>query len=478
MLNKENIIFVLGVILLIVVLIIFQLFVFSKGFYSISADEAGHTLEGFWWFKGQNNIYSVWLPFQKILYGISFHIHYNLFSVPRILSSIFGILTLLSLIFLTKELFQNKIVSVLSGFLASIFYGVVIFSVIPLSEIYFFFFVIASLALLFHWIRTKREFSLWAGIIFSSVGTTTRYEAWIFSFLIFAVITIKIYSINKTLKNHIFRIIGMMILLFSFPLYWIYLSFVVTIQPTGFIEVVVERYNPGGLLTEIRNNVLYQFITINTSCLNILGLITIIFYYKKDSSIKTYAFLFLSTLLVVGIVTFFSKAMPSHNSWRLATIWSILFIPFTAQWLYILLSDERKYFKFNSIVFFIILTLFFYNQTLHYIKESYMNKEDIIIGEYLNNKLSYMNPSSKIFIERDKWRYSSLLITSQIPDRFITDKELFNNSILTSSKDLLIELKRYNIEYLIFRTNGQLIKYFKSLQKVKKFENWTIYKFH
>ena len=101
MLNKENLIFILGVILLIVVLIIFQLFVFSKGFYSISADEAGHTLEGFWWFKGQNNIYSVWLPFQKILYGISFHIHYNLFSVPRILSSIFGILTLLSLIFLT-----------------------------------------------------------------------------------------------------------------------------------------------------------------------------------------------------------------------------------------------------------------------------------------------------------------------------------------------------------------------------------------
>lgn len=351
MLNKEKIIFVSSLILIIIVLIVFQIFLLSKGFYSISADEAGHTLEGFWWYKGQMNIFSVWLPFQKILYGISFHVHYNLFWIPRILSSLFGILTLLSLIFLTNELFRNKIISVLTGFLASIFYGVVIFSVIPLAEIYFFFFVITSLAFLFHWIRTKKEISLWASIIFSSLSTTTRYEAWIFSLFIFAVIVIKIYSFNKKLKSKLIKIIGIMILLFSFPLFWIYLSFTVTGQSIGFINIVVERYHTGGLLTEIRNNVLYKFLIINTSSLNILGLMAIIFFYKKESKVRTYVFLFLLTLLVMSIVTFISKAMPTHNSWRLASIWSILLLPFTARWLYIFFIDEKKYFRYHFLIF-------------------------------------------------------------------------------------------------------------------------------
>lgn len=107
-----------------------------------------------------------------------------------------------------------------------------------------------------------------------------------------------------------------------------------------------------------------------------------------------------------------------------------------------------------------------------------MKKEDIIVGEYLNNKLSYIDSTSKIFIEQDGWRYTSLLVTSQMPDRFITYKELIPNSVLIGTEDLIKELKGYNIEYLILKANTQLFTNFASLQEVIKFENWIIYKLH
>ena len=470
MFRKENLVFFFGIFIVIILLLISQFSVYSQGFYSIGADEAGHTLEAFQWYKGQASVFSIWLPFQKIFYGISFNIYYDLFWVPRILSSFFGILTLLSLIFLTYELFQNRIVSLIAGFLASIYYCLVIFSIIPMIEIYFFFFVITSIAFFLHWKRTNHSVSLLLTIIFLIIGTTTRYEAWIFSFSLFILIIVDIFSINGELPGKIFKTIGLFIAIFSFPMLWIYLSHNATGESTKFFYSVVERYSPGGIIAEFKNNVLYNFLITNIFSLNILGIITLIFFYNKKIEIKVYALIFLSTLLVFSIVTFITKAMPTQNSWRIASIWSIMLLPFTAQWLYLLLSDKNIYLKYNFIIFVLILIYFFTRQTLDFSKTSYMNREDLVIGRFIHNELNLKNPASRIFIEQNGWKYSSLLVTSQMPDRFIIKEGFYNQN------ELIKNYKKYNVEYLILKPGTQLVINSEDLKEVKKYHDWIIYK--
>ena len=478
MFRKENKIYFIGIFIVCVLLVISQFVLFSKGFYSLSADEAGHTLEAFEWYKGHASFFSIWLPFQKILYGLIFGIYCNLFWVPRILSSFFGLLTLLSLMFLTFELFHNKVISILAGFLGSIFPCLVIFSVIPMTEIYFFFFVISSLAFLLHWKRTKRFISLLLTIILTSLGTTARYEAWVFSAIIYLVIITDIYSSYGKLQSKFLKALGIFIILFGFPMYWIYLSYYTGGDLTSFLSSVVDRYSPGGMTAEVKNNVLYNFFSINMASLNILGILTLLNFYKKEPQKKEIVFIFFASLLSMSLITFFTKAMPTHHSWRLASIWSIMLIPFTAQWLYFLLSDESLFLKYNFILFAIILLYFFNLQTVNYSSVSFMTKEDLIIGEYINSHLKFKNPNSKIYIERNGWDYTSLLITSQQPNMFIT-KENINDSYLNLTNGGQVAKNiMFNIEYLVLRPYTQLKIDTANLKKIKEYDNWVIYKFH
>ena len=474
--GKSNVLYFLSLAGIIIVFVLFQIFLLSKEFYSISADEAGHILEGFSWYKGEASLYSIWLPFQKILYCIAFHIFYDLIWVPRILNMIFGILTLLALVSLSNELFQIKNLSIISGFLSSIFFGLVIFSLIPLTEIYLFFFVIISLAFFFKWIKSKKEIFLWLTAIAAGLSNTTRYEAWLFSFAIFIAMLYYFYAENKSFKNYSLKIVLIGSVIFSFPLFWIFLSTINSNQAAGFVNQVSEKYSQGEFLMEIKGNVAYQFLIINWTSLNILGFIPLLYLSRKDQRIKTFALIFFSTILVMVVLTFVTKAMPTHNPWRLASIWSILLIPFTAHWIYTLLTDDKKYFRLSGIILFIVLILFFYNQTMNYTDKSYVTKEDFVIGEYLEENAKFNDSNSKILIEKDGWEYSSLLITSQMPDRFITDKDFLKNnkSINKIESDSLFASN--NIEYVIARTNSQSFTNIESLKKMKKFEHWIVYK--
>lgn len=113
---------------------------------------------------------------------------------------------------------------------------------------------------------------------------------------------------------------------------------------------------------------------------------------------------------------------------------------------------------------------------MNYTDKSYVTKEDFVIGEYLEENAKFNDSNSKILIEKDGWEYSSLLITSQMPDRFITDKDFLKNnkSINKIESDSLFASN--NIEYVIARTNSQSFTNIESLKKMKKFEHWIVYK--
>lgn len=478
---KENISFYLAIAVIVFLFFIVEYNLLSKEFFALSADESGHTLEAYDWYNHNGQLFSIWLPFHKVINGIALNFHYDLLVTPRIMSGIFGLLTLLSLIILTHQLFENKIVAILTGFLATIFLPIAAFSILPLIEIYFFFFIISSVACFLLWLRNGKSTFLWLTVIFLSVGTTTRYEAWIFALFLFVIIVHHIYISNRTVSQKAILTLSIALIISAFPLYWVYLSTIANERAQGFVSIVADRYNEGKILGEIKNNALYQFLIINITSLNIIGFASLIYLTKINPSVKKYSIILFGTLLTFSVLSFVIKAMPTHNYWRIAMIWSLLLLPFTAYWLYHLLDSSNSFpvNKYGFIILFILLIYFFNSQTAQYTSFSYLTMEDINIGKFLNEIT--LKEQSKIYVMKDgsdKWRYSNFLISSQKPEYFVLGLDNFDyvsSDTISVDQKLVSEMVNLKIKFVLVPSRtivGNGLEYF---SEIKTFKKWKIY---
>lgn len=479
-LSKEDKIYYLSLPLIISLFIVSEYLLFKKGFYAISADESLHTLEAYKYFTGQSGLFSVWLPFQKVIYAAAFNFHYDLFLTPRVFSGLFGLFTMLSLIELSFQLFGNRIVSLMTGFFGAIFLPVYLFSVLPLEEIYFFFFTIFSVTFYLKWVSKDKNIYLWLSVLTSCIGTTTRYESWLFSAALFIMITFRIIGQNRPKKTKVYLVLVIAAILSIFPLYWIYLSHLHTGKITGFVSSVENLYKSPPLLTQIKNNVLFGFFKINLESLNIIGLVPLYFLFKKNPIVKHSAVIFASTLLVFAAATFILKAMPTHNHWRIAMVWSLFLLPFTSYALYFLLTkglNSNIYLAVFIFSFFLLIFLFAI-QDISYSTRSYITSGDVRVGRVMENILN--NNNSKVYINSGKtWNYSTILITSQKPDRFVTGfRKYYNprNSTLTLDDNLLSEFKKLNIDYLVLKPYIKIADGSKVPFTVIRFVFWNVYK--
>lgn len=332
-----------------IILGLFQIYLLTKGFYSISADEAGHTLDALAFYNG-SPLFGIWLPFQKVFMGLFL---FDLFWMPRIISMILGHLTLLILMRI-KEDFYTGILGALSL--------IAVFSVLPLTEIYFFFFLLLTIYLL-----TKE--SNWV-ILSTIILTSIRFEGWVFALIIGIIL---------------YQRIGLKaLIIFIFPLFWVLLSYFETGSLLGFIHQVSARKK----VFTAEDSVLYNFLLISIYSASLIG----VFYLRK-----TYALIFFSTLIIWTLATSLSGAMATHNVWRVGLIWYVLLIPLVGYFI------SRIKYKLPVIA---IIGYLFFAQSIKYSSESYTKPEDIQAGRVIS-KLE-----GKLIMPKYGWEYTNILITS------------------------------------------------------------------
>lgn len=70
-----------------------HIYLYQSGFYSISADECGRTMEAYDWFKNGRLGPSPWLPFYRLVVGLGLMAWPDLFVTPRIVGFLFGLIS-------------------------------------------------------------------------------------------------------------------------------------------------------------------------------------------------------------------------------------------------------------------------------------------------------------------------------------------------------------------------------------------------
>jgi len=364
-----------------VLLIIFQLILIDKGILSISADESGHTLNAYNYYIGKGSLWGMWLPGQQLIYTAGFMVWKDLVWMPRIVSMMFGIFTLISLMLVTKELFKDKNIIVMTGVFGSLFVGINLYSVLPLTEIYFFAFILLEIYLMLYYLRTgKKE---WLVIIVGIIATMFRYDGWVFILVVGGMMI-------KKLKYKT-------ILLFLFPVVWVMYGWIMTGDMFGFIHSVAERR------IALRNDegMIYNYILLTLESTLLAGL----FFINKN---KKYLMLYVITFIIWAIALSRTGAMPTHNVWRVPLIWNIMMIPFLA---YVVMKPKQK---ILSVVVIIIISLLFIKQTVKYI--SLPQKYILTWNEIeLGKKIQQLDGG--IIIPKMGWEYSNILVVSQRPER-------------------------------------------------------------
>ena len=162
-----------------------HLFFFSRGFYSIGWDESGRTLDAYEWAAHGTVLSRAWLPFYRISVGLGLKVFPDLFLTPRILTFLFGLATIPAAAWLAHELFQSRKTTQLTLTLSTFFSQRLALSLAPLSDIMFIFVSLVTIALFTRWLRTYGRSALLLSALFCALGSTLRFEGWIFGGAIF-----------------------------------------------------------------------------------------------------------------------------------------------------------------------------------------------------------------------------------------------------------------------------------------------------
>ena len=469
---------------------VIHLLVLLRGFYSATLDESGRTLDAYNWIRGSETLATVWLPFYKLIVGGTLLIAPDLFVTPRVVSCLFGMAALCSLIWLSHGLFKNRTTTLFTGLIGAVFPPRVVLSVAPLAEIMFIAAITLAIAFLVRWFSAGRRREVLLAALFFAIASSVRYEGWVFV-VAFAALVLFLWLIPVNGKRLSFKTARDSILAaVSFVVLWITLHFIQHGRPLGFIADTAGRYaliHGDSVVSLLSNNPLTQFALQNVWTLNILGLLSLFAFTRQNVHNRMVVSVPALALFIVSTIALLGKGMPTHGFWRIPAVWSILLVPFTAHWFVIRLGSVDASAKLKNVGLVCMLVAVFalcVNGIYSMTERSAFSRDDLAAGRYLHAQLSEQTSgnSHKVLIESGIWSYVNVMIASQHPEQFILNSgfdpvahaepllnpdEPFDNSTL----------QRMEVHLLVFRREDYK-DYLDARREIRRLGDcgpWTIY---
>jgi isoprenylcysteine carboxyl methyltransferase (ICMT) family protein YpbQ len=370
-----------------------------------------------------------------------------------------------------------------TAFLSAVFGPRVVLSVVPLTEIEYIAFMIFAMLFYMRWIRSAKFSALLASSVFAALGTTVRYEAWIFVFVFLLLLFIEPES-RKTLfaKRQLLPIV--FLLTCSFPAYWIISSFRENQALLIFVSSHSDRYSvvdPKTILKGIWHNPVTQFIVQNTFSLNVAGMLPAVALFKKDKQLRRFLLLPAISFILFGGIGLTGSELGTHNPWRIAVLWSCLLIPFTAVWV---VEQQERFWQYGRTTAVVFVMMFFFLGQLGWLtQKACFTRPRYEAGIFLRDRVrSALGPDEKILIDTRTWDYVDLLVVSNEPERFVLNggpsPHKQENLVLSPSIPVDLKILAANpYRYLVFETplllNAQSAA---RCEKIFSNEEWTIYK--
>ena len=288
----------------------------------------------YWWIHSPSIMVGYdWLPLHFYLLGIPMFFSQEVVWTPRIVTVIFGVLSVFPFAALLRKVFEERVV-LYSLLIFALLPAHIVLSVITLSEVPFIFFLLCALNYAFRFLNSNTTKDLVLTILFLSMANFIRFEGWMFSFLLFLVFWNARVSYTRLLTY----LSGLApLILYVLIMSWKKMGdpFWGLNESDRFVINSLKDINPIDNGIEIMNAF---------PALSVILLPLGIFFYHKNVFVKRYLFL-LSVPLLYTLFKIFSCSLTGQYRYLItSSILSIPFIALTIQQMAIVIfrNDEKK----------------------------------------------------------------------------------------------------------------------------------------
>ncbi|MDO9709716.1 hypothetical protein [Paracraurococcus lichenis] len=309
--------------------VLLQLGLLLSGFYRLEADESARSLMA-WELSWRNALEPwIWPPFYKLVVGGFLRLYPDVFVAPRLLIGIAGLAMVLVLVALSRALFAPAAVAVVTAALAVLLPDRLIFGTTPMSDMYYLLAQGGGALLLLHWLRSGRTAALLWSCLLVLVAQTVRYEAMFFGVVLGLYLTWLLARRELGLGTYV----AAGGILAAFPVLWVLDSFLWfgSLENLGITSQQYLAMYGHNHANALRNLPLTQFLrSLAYNPLLLLGLWMMWRQARGDAALRRWLWLVWLPLPVISAVTFASLSITMAASWRQASLWVLLLLPFEA----------------------------------------------------------------------------------------------------------------------------------------------------
>ncbi len=405
-----------------------QLGLFEAGLFRLTSDESARILTA--WHMSWSNALEpfLWPPFYKLFVGSALKLFPSIFITPRALVCLAGLLSLLSLARLATALFQDRRISLITVILAVLAPQRLLFSVVPLSDIYYFLFVITAAACTAEWIRTQRTRALFLGCACVLLAESVRFEAGLFALFLEALL---LYRGLLRRELPLPTLCGASFVLFIFPALWALNSYLwygslsnINVAAQQFIGEYGRNYAYAVKWSPLRFFV--QDMIWNP--LTLPGLVALGWLSLRDGTIRLWTLLFGVPLLVFSLYTTVTFSIPTAATWRTSGVWTLMMLPFdayVAMRIAIFLRDGARLPAATPALLLLLAVLPMGVRSLWYTHDGLRNNETLhahqerALAGFLDRRLRTSPGTAALIDSSTNLDYLDVLAFSRFPDRLL-----------------------------------------------------------
>jgi len=225
---------------LILIRLILHALLYHHGFESLTADEFGRTILAARWAQHPYNLLSgPWLPFSIYLHGLALMFVWELLWVPRVLTIITGILSIIVFYDLNVALFEEPKIGRIGAFLLTLNPVHIWLSSTPLTEGPYTLLVFCFLYSSILYLKTENRKYLYLSIFWLTIANGFRFEAWIVSMIFTLLMGIFVAKNFRGKKlTDILKDFAIITIPWIFPLIWIVANYINTHDPLATFNLI------------------------------------------------------------------------------------------------------------------------------------------------------------------------------------------------------------------------------------------------
>ncbi len=464
--NKKNIIVVIALLCLSFIIRIIFLINTDNGW---GGDAPGRILYALSWKENPRLIFDLnFGPLHFYLMGLILFIWNSPLIAPRVISLIFGALTIIPFYYFIRLVFDAE-TALYSGIVFCLYAFQVKFSVLTTAEATFHFCLFTSLFFLFRFkIRKegRRITDLFLSSIFLNLASMLRFEGWIF-------VPLFIFVLLGERKE---LVIPFSLLSSIFPLFWMYTCFRVTGDPFIFATTATRETRFGINETYSISERLWGWPLILCKTLSIpvalLGFIGSIYGLFRKKYFYP-AFIFLIVLLMFTYRTVQGNLALCLERYSLSP--GLLLIPYAMLTLKMILDRLNKKWKYALLILLTgLMVRFCITQLLSYIPTSLPEAQGMMVPSYVKSVAFWLRDNvpvgEKVIFDQDEALNPNVILYSRLkPGQFVYVPMKFEgHSKTVDIEQLITDFMTERPKYMVIFYKGVLGDYIDEISNTIK----------